>query len=302
MAAGNPDELSERDFSYPGHKPTTREAGIIMMVDAIEAAARTVDIPEKTAFQSLVQQIVFSKLSQGQLDEAGLSLADLRVVVNTLVDALVNMYHARIKYPWQQTGDTGKTTIIESEQTVEPASKQANQNAHTSGTQPEPPNAPEPSRAPIPAQQPIPTPVPASQPLQTPIPMEQPTPTPIPVDEPSPTPVPADQPLQTPIPMEQPTPTPAPVRQPLKTSQATTKPPEPIIKKPAPPVQVTKPVVPIDSPKPAAAEEEPIVPIRKAESTEVDSPAVASETPDRQRDGNMTVPMVTPQETEKKEE
>jgi cyclic-di-AMP phosphodiesterase PgpH len=76
-------------------------------VDAIEAGARTVDVPDKDAFNDLVRRIVFSKLSQGQLDETGLSLGNLRVVVNTLVDALVNMYHARIKYPWQtQTGDT----------------------------------------------------------------------------------------------------------------------------------------------------------------------------------------------------
>ncbi len=106
MAAGNPDELTEKDFTYPGHKPTTRETGILMLVDAIEAGARTVDVPDKDAFNDLVRTIVFSKLSQGQLDDSGLSLWDLRIVVNTLVDTLVNMYHARIKYPWQ-TGDTG---------------------------------------------------------------------------------------------------------------------------------------------------------------------------------------------------
>lgn len=109
MADGNPDNYSEKDFTYPGHKPTTRETGILMLVDAIEAGARTVDKPDKDAFTGLVQAIVFSKLSQGQLDESGLSLSDLRTVVNTLVDTLVNMYHVRIKYPWQ-TGDTGTVT------------------------------------------------------------------------------------------------------------------------------------------------------------------------------------------------
>ncbi len=113
MAAGNPDEFTERDFTYPGYKPTTRETGILMLVDAIEAGARTVDHPDKDAFTALVRAIVFSKLSQGQLDESGLSLADLRVVVNTLVDTLVNMYHARIKYPWQ-TGDTDSYTKLSS--------------------------------------------------------------------------------------------------------------------------------------------------------------------------------------------
>jgi putative nucleotidyltransferase with HDIG domain len=108
MADGNPDNLAEKDFSYPGHKPSTRETGILMVVDAIEAAARTVDVPEKAKFQTLVQQIIFSKLSQGQLDETGLTVADLKIISNTIVDTLVNMYHARIKYPWQTT-DTGTT-------------------------------------------------------------------------------------------------------------------------------------------------------------------------------------------------
>ncbi len=113
MAEGNPEDLAEKDFCYPGYIPTTRETGIVMLVDAIEAAARTVEKPEKTAFQTLVQRILFSKLSQGQLDQTGLSLADLRVVSNTLVDTLVNMYHARIKYPWQttETGSTPASTI-----------------------------------------------------------------------------------------------------------------------------------------------------------------------------------------------
>ncbi len=108
LAEGNPEKLTEKDFTYPGYKPTTRETGILMLVDAIEAGARTVDVPEKHKFSDMVRTIVFSKLSQGQLDDSGLSVGDLRVVVNTLTDALVNMYHARIKYPWQ-TGDTNNT-------------------------------------------------------------------------------------------------------------------------------------------------------------------------------------------------
>jgi cyclic-di-AMP phosphodiesterase PgpH len=108
MAAGNPAGLSEADFRYPGCKPPTRETGILMLVDAVEAAARTIDPPEKHNFEAMVQRIMFTKLTQGQVDETGLSLADLRIVANTLVDALVSMYHARIKYPWQ-TEDTGST-------------------------------------------------------------------------------------------------------------------------------------------------------------------------------------------------
>ncbi|MCP4197233.1 MAG: HDIG domain-containing protein [Proteobacteria bacterium] len=290
MAAGNLDELSERDFSYPGHKPTTRETGIIMMVDAIEAAARTVDLPEKTAFQNLVQQIVFSKLSQGQLDESGLSLADLRVVVNTIVDALVNMYHARIKYPWQQTGDTGKTTTAEIEQPTEPVKEQEIPVAQTDGTQPESPAAPELIRTPIPAEQTTPTP----------IPVEAPFPVPTPVSQPSASPVPAEQPSPIPIPAEQPSPAPIPVVAPPKTSQTTTKPPEPVTKNPTPAVPVIAPVTPNSPPKPTDPNAVPIVPIRKVDSSQSNSQLPESGTPGRRQDGRMTAPMATP-ESEKKE-
>jgi putative nucleotidyltransferase with HDIG domain len=109
LAAQNPNGLTEEDFTYPGHKPTTRETGILILVDAIEAAARTVDAPDRHAFSSLVQRIIFSKLTQGQLDESGLTLAELKDVSNTIVDTLVNMYHTRIKYPWQ-TEETGNTS------------------------------------------------------------------------------------------------------------------------------------------------------------------------------------------------
>jgi cyclic-di-AMP phosphodiesterase PgpH len=106
LKAGNPQEHVERDFCYPGHKPANRETGIVMLVDSIEAAARTVSPPDKAQFEQLVQRIVYTKLSRGQLDESDLTLADTRSVANTVVDALVGMYHARIKYPWQ-TGENG---------------------------------------------------------------------------------------------------------------------------------------------------------------------------------------------------
>jgi putative nucleotidyltransferase with HDIG domain len=112
LADGNPLELTEKDFCYPGHKPVTREEGILRVVDAIEAAARTVDQPDKGRFEQLVQRIIFSKLSQGQLDESGLTLSDIRAASTTIIDTLVSMYHARIKYPWQSesTGASGAGT------------------------------------------------------------------------------------------------------------------------------------------------------------------------------------------------
>jgi putative nucleotidyltransferase with HDIG domain len=173
MAAGNPGEMTERDFSYPGHKPTTRETGIVMVVDAIEAGARTVDVPEKSALQDLVQQIVFSKLSQGQLDETGLSLADLRIVVNTLVDTLINMYHARIKYPWQKTGDTGSIKIPTDSQNTEESNPNQTQSEQTAnGSDSSANRESNDQTGTVPVEQG--TPIPAARPIATPIPSPKP--------------------------------------------------------------------------------------------------------------------------------
>lgn len=109
LKQGNPEKLSEIDFSYPGNKPTTRETAILMIVDAMEAAARTVEKPDKAKFESLLQRIVFGKMAQGQFDESGLTMHDLRIVITTIIDTLVSMYHARIKYPWQEESPSGST-------------------------------------------------------------------------------------------------------------------------------------------------------------------------------------------------
>lgn len=101
LEQGNPKELDETAFRYPGMKPQTKETAILMLVDSIEAASRTIDPPNREEFQAMVQRVVFTKLASGQLDESGLDLSDLRVVITRMVDTLVNMHHHRIKYPWQ---------------------------------------------------------------------------------------------------------------------------------------------------------------------------------------------------------
>lgn len=99
---GNPKGLTEEDFRYPGMRPQTKETAILMLVDSIEAASRTIDPPERDKFEAMIQRIVFTKLKSGQLDDSGLSMNDLRILANRMADTLVNVYHTRIKYPWQK--------------------------------------------------------------------------------------------------------------------------------------------------------------------------------------------------------
>jgi len=98
----NPKNLTEDFFRYPGMKPQTKETAILMLVDSIEAASRTISPPERGKFEEMIQRIVFTKLKTGQLDEAGLTLEDLKILIVKMADTLVAMYHGRIKYPWQE--------------------------------------------------------------------------------------------------------------------------------------------------------------------------------------------------------
>ncbi|MEM9692794.1 MAG: HDIG domain-containing metalloprotein [Myxococcota bacterium] len=94
--------LEEGHFRYPGMKPLSKETGILMLVDAIEAASRTVEPPTHAKFEEMIRRIVFHKLKSGQLAESGLTLEDLRLITTKMADTLVSMYHGRIKYPWQK--------------------------------------------------------------------------------------------------------------------------------------------------------------------------------------------------------
>lgn len=98
---GNVEGLDDGAFRYPGMKPQTKETGILMLVDSIEAASRTIDPPDRQRFTQMVQRVVHTKLQQGQLDECNLSLAELRVIQARMVETLTHMHHHRIKYPWQ---------------------------------------------------------------------------------------------------------------------------------------------------------------------------------------------------------
>ncbi len=98
---GNLGNLTKDDFRYPGMKPQTKETAILMLVDSIEAASRTIDEPDRGQFENMIQRIVFSKLGSGQLDDCPLNMKELNTIVSRMAETLVNMHHHRIKYPWQ---------------------------------------------------------------------------------------------------------------------------------------------------------------------------------------------------------
>jgi putative nucleotidyltransferase with HDIG domain len=102
VEVGNPNKLTEEDFRYPGVKPHSKETAILAICDAVEAASRTLRNPDVQAIENLVQRIVYGKLHLGQLDQSGLTVADLRKISNSLMETIKHAHHGRIEYPWQK--------------------------------------------------------------------------------------------------------------------------------------------------------------------------------------------------------
>jgi putative nucleotidyltransferase with HDIG domain len=99
----NGGEVDESSFRYPGPKPQTKEAAVLMLADAVESASRTLVDPTPARIESLVRELAEKRLHGGQFDESGLTLRELRTIEKSMVMSLTSIYHGRIKYPEQRT-------------------------------------------------------------------------------------------------------------------------------------------------------------------------------------------------------
>lgn len=89
----------EAPFRYPGPKPNTREAGIIMLADKVEAATRTIKSPTEDNIRQMIHRIVNSVMADGQFSECPLTFQEIHTVADTFVTVLLGIYHQRIEYP-----------------------------------------------------------------------------------------------------------------------------------------------------------------------------------------------------------
>lgn len=92
-------EINVKDYRYPGPKPQTKEAGIVMLADAVEAASRTLSDPTPSRIKGLTQQIINKIFTDGQLDECELTLKDLHQIGDSFNRILNAIFHQRIGYP-----------------------------------------------------------------------------------------------------------------------------------------------------------------------------------------------------------
>ncbi|MCB1139505.1 MAG: HDIG domain-containing protein [Leptospiraceae bacterium] len=122
-------KVNRDDFRYPGPRPRSRETGIVMIADSLEAASRSLDDYSEAALDNLIQKIINIKMGENQLDESGLTLGDLNVVKQAFKEVLQSSYHFRPKYPNAQ--DTHK---LESQRNAKGRGRTAKASASRGGS------------------------------------------------------------------------------------------------------------------------------------------------------------------------
>jgi len=96
---GKEGSVDEADFRYPGPKPQSLEAGLIMLADAAEASTRSINQPTEALVEKMVQKVGWSILKDGQLDESGMNLEQFRDTLACFTKVLISIHHHRIQYP-----------------------------------------------------------------------------------------------------------------------------------------------------------------------------------------------------------
>jgi len=96
------ENVRKDDFRYDGPKPQTKEAGIMMLADSVESAARTLGDHSPDRVRQLVRRIIQQKFTAGELDECPLTLRDLHNIEESFIPILMGTLHDRAEYPWQQ--------------------------------------------------------------------------------------------------------------------------------------------------------------------------------------------------------
>ena len=94
--------LDREDFRYPGPRPQSIEAAILMIVDAAEAASRSMQDPSRSKFEKMIQLIIVKRINDGQFSNCDLTTRDLSKIEDALLNALEASFHSRIQYPWQE--------------------------------------------------------------------------------------------------------------------------------------------------------------------------------------------------------
>ena len=97
--AGNGEEINPEDYRYPGPKPQTKEAAILMLADSVEAVSRTLTDPSPGRMRSRIHKTIHEVLDDGQFDECAITMSDLAKIEDAFLGVMAGMHHQRIEYP-----------------------------------------------------------------------------------------------------------------------------------------------------------------------------------------------------------
>jgi putative nucleotidyltransferase with HDIG domain len=107
--SGSPDGISKGDYSYPGPRPRSKESAIIALADTIEARIRSIgDSVTPKRIEAEIDEVIEKRWHDHQLDDAELTLSDLRKIREAFFRVLAGMYHQRVRYPDQEDGPGGE--------------------------------------------------------------------------------------------------------------------------------------------------------------------------------------------------
>lgn len=98
------------DFRYPGPKPNTKETAIVMLADGCESAVRSIEIPDPTKVENVIDSIFKSRIDDRQLEDSPVNFRDIKIMKEEFLNILLGQHHRRIKYPKQEEAEKGIQT------------------------------------------------------------------------------------------------------------------------------------------------------------------------------------------------
>lgn len=105
-------EVHESDYRYPGPRPQTREAAIVMLADVVEAATRSMKAPTHNRLKNSIDDLIDERFKEGQLDDSPLTLRDLEKIKESFLTILSGIFHTRVEYPDKDENKNNRTESI----------------------------------------------------------------------------------------------------------------------------------------------------------------------------------------------
>lgn len=113
QAGGDETQVDESRYRYPGPRPQSRESGIVMLADAVEATSSALRPNTEKAIEKLVTTIIQEDLREGQLNNSGLTLGDIQMIRESFIEALKGRFHVRVRYPGNEEMEDQDTPLVE---------------------------------------------------------------------------------------------------------------------------------------------------------------------------------------------